>query len=81
MDVDQSKLTQSKLNQPREKWIRKRTSVKLKNVAANHRANDVICKEGLPQKLTARFMYGPLDMITLTGKFTPFRNFIFVYIW
>lgn len=54
--------------QPREKWIRKRTSVKLKNVAANHRANDVIVREGAPQVLIARFMYGPLDMITLTGE-------------
>ncbi|XP_049861390.1 protein retinal degeneration B isoform X3 [Schistocerca gregaria] len=53
---------------PREKWIKKRTSVKLKNVAANHRANDVIVKEGAPQILTARFMYGPLDMITLAGE-------------
>ncbi|KAF4523499.1 hypothetical protein B566_EDAN004570, partial [Ephemera danica] len=51
--------------QPREKWLRKRTSVKLKNVAANHRANDVIVKEGAQQVLTSRFMYGPLDMITL----------------
>ncbi|XP_025836899.1 protein retinal degeneration B isoform X2 [Agrilus planipennis] len=57
-----------KPGQPREKWMRKRTSVKLKNVAANHRANDVIVKEGASQTLTARFMYGPLDMITLTGE-------------
>lgn len=55
--------------QPREKWMRKRTSVKLKNVTANHRANDVIVKEGEPQKLAARFMYGPIDMITLAGKY------------
>uniref|UniRef100_A0ABI8AEJ8 DDHD domain-containing protein n=1 Tax=Felis catus TaxID=9685 RepID=A0ABI8AEJ8_FELCA len=27
---------------PREKWLRKRTQVKLRNVTANHRANDVI---------------------------------------
>ncbi|XP_055710958.1 protein retinal degeneration B isoform X3 [Phlebotomus papatasi] len=54
--------------QPREKWIKKRTSVKLKNVTANHRANDVLVKEGEPQKLLARFMYGPLDMITLAGE-------------
>lgn len=33
-------------SQPREKWIKKRTSVKLKNVTANHRANDVIVLEG-----------------------------------
>ncbi|XP_023026564.2 retinal degeneration B isoform X1 [Leptinotarsa decemlineata] len=57
-----------KPGQPREKWIRKRTSVKLKNVTANHRANDVIVREGAPQTLMARFMYGPLDMITLTGE-------------
>lgn len=54
--------------QPREKWMKKRTSVKLKNVNANHRANDVIVKEGAPQVLTARFMYGPLDVVTLTGE-------------
>lgn len=42
--------------------------MKLKNVAANHRANDVVVREGEPQKLSARFMYGPLDMITLTGE-------------
>lgn len=54
--------------QPREKWLRKRTSVKIKNVAANHRANDVIVKDGDPQVLTARFMYGPLDMVALSGE-------------
>ncbi|XP_073982579.1 retinal degeneration B isoform X1 [Rhodnius prolixus] len=55
-------------SQPREKWLRKRTSVKLKNVTSNHRANDVIVKEGARQVLTARFMYGPFDMITLAGE-------------
>ncbi|XP_041763782.1 protein retinal degeneration B isoform X1 [Anopheles merus] len=55
-------------SQPREKWNKKRTSVKLKNVAANHRANDVIVREGEPQRLVARFMYGPLDVITLAGE-------------
>ncbi|KAK9881590.1 hypothetical protein WA026_016461 [Henosepilachna vigintioctopunctata] len=60
--------TTFKPGQPREKWQRKRTSVKLKNVAANHRANDVIVKDGAPQLLIARFMYGPFDMITLTGE-------------
>ncbi|XP_024940264.1 protein retinal degeneration B isoform X4 [Cephus cinctus] len=54
--------------QPREKWNKKRTSVKLKNVAANHRANDVIVREGAAQILIARFMYGPIDMIALTGE-------------
>ncbi|KZC13276.1 Protein retinal degeneration B [Dufourea novaeangliae] len=54
--------------QPREKWNKKRTSVKLKNVAANHRANDVIVKEGSSQVLIARFMYSPIDVIALTGE-------------
>lgn len=40
----------------------------MQNVAANHRANDVIVREGAPQTLVARFMYGPLDMITLAGE-------------
>ncbi|CAG2119866.1 unnamed protein product, partial [Medioppia subpectinata] len=57
--------------QPREKWQKKRTSVKLKvsrNITANHRANDVIVKEGATQVITARFMYGPLDVVALTGE-------------
>ncbi|XP_070572390.1 membrane-associated phosphatidylinositol transfer protein 2-like isoform X2 [Ptychodera flava] len=54
--------------QPREKWQRRRTNVKLKNVSPNHRSNDVIITEDLPQTLSARFMYGPLDMVTLTGE-------------
>lgn len=55
-------------SQPREKWLKKRTSVKLKNMTANHRANDVIVKEGAPQVLTSRFVYGPLDMVTLANE-------------
>lgn len=51
-----------------EKWLKKRTSVKLKNITANHRANDILVKEGNPQVLNARFMYGPLDMVALTGE-------------
>ncbi|XP_064438629.1 membrane-associated phosphatidylinositol transfer protein 3 isoform X2 [Mirounga angustirostris] len=53
---------------PREKWLRKRTQVKLRNVTANHRANDVIAAEDGPQVLLGRFMYGPLDMVALTGE-------------
>lgn len=41
---------------------------KLQNVTANHRANDVIVREGAAQNLVATFKYGPLDMITLTGE-------------
>ncbi|KAH9393496.1 Membrane-associated phosphatidylinositol transfer protein 2 [Tyrophagus putrescentiae] len=57
-----------KPNQPREKWQRKRTSVKIKAHTANHRANDVIVKESMDQVITGRFAYGPLDMIALTGE-------------
>uniref|UniRef100_A0ABM5EMX5 Membrane-associated phosphatidylinositol transfer protein 3 n=1 Tax=Pogona vitticeps TaxID=103695 RepID=A0ABM5EMX5_9SAUR len=53
---------------PREKWLRKRTQVKLRNVTSNHRSNDVIAAEGGPQVLVGRFMYGPLDMVALTGE-------------
>ncbi|NWX19185.1 PITM1 protein, partial [Aegotheles bennettii] len=53
---------------PREKWQRKRTQVKIRNVAANHRASDVIVCEGKAQVLSGRFMYGPLDVVTLTGE-------------
>ncbi|KAJ4918100.1 hypothetical protein JOQ06_010014, partial [Pogonophryne albipinna] len=35
---------------------------------ANHRVNDVIATEDGPQTLVGRFMYGPLDMVTLTGE-------------
>uniref|UniRef100_A0A6Q2Y940 Membrane-associated phosphatidylinositol transfer protein 3 n=1 Tax=Esox lucius TaxID=8010 RepID=A0A6Q2Y940_ESOLU len=53
---------------PREKWLRRRTPVKLRNVTDNHRVNDVISTEEGPQTLVGRFMYGPLDMVTLTGE-------------
>ena len=36
-------------NQAREKWLKKRTSVKIRNGAANHRGNDVIAAEGRDQ--------------------------------
>nr|XP_033809836.1 membrane-associated phosphatidylinositol transfer protein 2 isoform X5 [Geotrypetes seraphini] len=55
-------------SKPREKWLRKRTHVKLRNVAANHRVNDAVGNEDELQTLTGRFMYGPLDMVTLTGE-------------
>ena len=38
-----------------------------RNGAANHRANDVLVREGMPQVLSARFSYGPLDMAALSG--------------
>lgn len=38
------------------------------NVTANHRVHDIIATEDGPQTLVGRFMYGPLDMVTLTGE-------------
>ncbi|KAF3850788.1 hypothetical protein F7725_012560 [Dissostichus mawsoni] len=38
------------------------------NVTANHRVNDAVFTEDLQQVLTGRFMYGPLDMVTLAGE-------------
>lgn len=43
-------------------------SFNLQNVTANHRVNDVIATEDGHQTLVGRFMYGPLDMVTLTGE-------------
>lgn len=37
-------------------------------MTANHRASDGVFTEDGAQTLTARFMYGPLDMVTLTGE-------------
>ncbi|XP_023232949.1 protein retinal degeneration B-like, partial [Centruroides sculpturatus] len=64
----EKEIPRSQSSTVREKWLKKRTSVKLKNITANHRANDVLVKEGNPQVLNARFMYGPLDMVALTGE-------------
>jgi hypothetical protein len=55
-------------NQPREKWLKKRTSVKIKNCSANHRGNDVIVGEGMDQVLVCKFAYGPLDVVALSGE-------------
>ena len=47
---------------------------------ANHRANDWVTLEGVDQCVSARFMYGPLDMVSLSHEkvrdlsFSPFVN-------
>ena len=38
------------------------------NLNANHRANDWVILEGVDQCLSARFMYGPLDMVSLSNE-------------
>ncbi|XP_043385126.1 membrane-associated phosphatidylinositol transfer protein 2 isoform X11 [Chelonia mydas] len=68
LELDGKEVSVFTPSKPREKWLRKRTHVKLRNVTANHRINDAIANEDGPQTLTGRFMYGPLDMVTLTGE-------------
>ncbi|XP_074868873.1 membrane-associated phosphatidylinositol transfer protein 2 isoform X5 [Carettochelys insculpta] len=68
LELDGKEVSVFTPSKPREKWLRKRTHVKLRNVTANHRINDAIANEDGPQTLTGRFMYGPLDMVTLAGE-------------
>ncbi|XP_053136103.1 membrane-associated phosphatidylinositol transfer protein 2 isoform X6 [Hemicordylus capensis] len=68
LELDGKEVSVFTPSKPREKWLRKRTHVKLRNVTANHRINDAIVNEDGPQMLAGRFMYGPLDMVTLTGE-------------
>ncbi|XP_041916357.1 membrane-associated phosphatidylinositol transfer protein 2-like isoform X2 [Alosa sapidissima] len=68
LELDGKEVTEFTPSKPREKWLRKRTHVKIRNVTANHRVNDAVFTEDGPQVVTGRFMYGPLDMVTLTGE-------------
>uniref|UniRef100_A0A5F9C4A2 Phosphatidylinositol transfer protein membrane associated 2 n=1 Tax=Oryctolagus cuniculus TaxID=9986 RepID=A0A5F9C4A2_RABIT len=68
LELDGKEVSVFTPSKPREKWQRRRTHVKLRNVAANHRINDAVANEDGPQVVTGRFMYGPLDMVTLTGE-------------
>ncbi|XP_049625146.1 membrane-associated phosphatidylinositol transfer protein 2 isoform X3 [Suncus etruscus] len=68
LDLDGKEVSVFSPSKPREKWQRRRTHVKLRNVTANHRVNDALANEDGPQVLMGRFMYGPLDMVTLTGE-------------
>ncbi|KAA0704249.1 Membrane-associated phosphatidylinositol transfer protein 2 [Triplophysa tibetana] len=68
LELDGKEVSEFTPSKPREKWMRKRTHVKIRNVTANHRVNDAVFTEEGPQVVTGRFMYGPLDMVTLTGE-------------
>uniref|UniRef100_A0A3Q3GP49 Phosphatidylinositol transfer protein membrane associated 2 n=1 Tax=Kryptolebias marmoratus TaxID=37003 RepID=A0A3Q3GP49_KRYMA len=68
LELDGKEVSEFTPSKPREKWLRKRTHVKIRNVTANHRVNDAVFTEGDPQLITGRFMYGPLDMVTLAGE-------------
>ncbi|XP_031611178.1 membrane-associated phosphatidylinositol transfer protein 2 isoform X2 [Oreochromis aureus] len=68
LELDGKEVSEFTPSKPREKWLRKRTHVKIRNVTANHRVNDAVFIEDGQQVLTGRFMYGPLDMVTLAGE-------------
>ncbi|XP_048100485.1 membrane-associated phosphatidylinositol transfer protein 2-like [Alosa alosa] len=68
LELDGREVSEFTPSKPREKWQRKRTHVKIRNVSANHRVHDAVFAEDGQQVVTGRFMYGPLDMVTLTGE-------------
>uniref|UniRef100_A0A672L0B3 Phosphatidylinositol transfer protein membrane associated 2 n=1 Tax=Sinocyclocheilus grahami TaxID=75366 RepID=A0A672L0B3_SINGR len=68
LELDGKEVSEFTPSKPREKWMRKRTHVKIRNVTANHRVNDAVFTEDGNQVVMGRFMYGPLDMVTLTGE-------------
>ncbi|XP_058850499.1 membrane-associated phosphatidylinositol transfer protein 2-like isoform X10 [Acipenser ruthenus] len=68
LELDGKEVSEFSPSKPREKWLRKRTHVKIRNVTANHRVNDAVFTEDGQQVVNGRFMYGPLDMVTLTGE-------------
>ncbi|KAA0203355.1 hypothetical protein HAZT_HAZT000731 [Hyalella azteca] len=50
------------------RWCACNVSLVQVNVTSNHRGNDVLVRCGAPQTINARFMYGPLDMVALSGE-------------
>ncbi|XP_054905196.1 membrane-associated phosphatidylinositol transfer protein 2-like isoform X6 [Poeciliopsis prolifica] len=68
LELDGKEVSEFTPSKPREKWLRKRTHVKIRNVTANHRVNDAVFPEDSQQVIAGRFMYGPLDMVTLAGE-------------
>uniref|UniRef100_A0A4W4F7M9 DDHD domain-containing protein n=1 Tax=Electrophorus electricus TaxID=8005 RepID=A0A4W4F7M9_ELEEL len=68
LELDGKEVSEFTPSKPREKWLRKRTHVKIRNVTANHRVNDTVFTEDAQKVVLGRFMYGPLDMVTLAGE-------------
>ncbi|CAF1119442.1 unnamed protein product [Rotaria sordida] len=54
--------------QPTERWLHRTTAVKIRNLAPNHRANDIIIVDAKPQTIHAKFHYGPIDMVCLANE-------------
>uniref|UniRef100_A0A0N4ZNB4 DDHD domain-containing protein n=1 Tax=Parastrongyloides trichosuri TaxID=131310 RepID=A0A0N4ZNB4_PARTI len=61
-------LSITSLDLPKQQWSRRRTKYKVANLVANHRGNDVICIEGKDQCISARFCYGPMDLVALSRE-------------
>nr|CAD2140046.1 unnamed protein product [Meloidogyne enterolobii] len=50
-------------------WNRRRTRFKVANLAANHRANDLlVVADAEEQIVNARFCYGPMDLVALSQE-------------
>ncbi|KAF6729725.1 Membrane-associated phosphatidylinositol transfer protein 2 [Oryzias melastigma] len=48
LELDGKEVSEFTPSKPREKWLRKRTHVKIRNVTANHRVNDAVFHRGQP---------------------------------
>uniref|UniRef100_A0A1I8AXN9 DDHD domain-containing protein n=1 Tax=Meloidogyne hapla TaxID=6305 RepID=A0A1I8AXN9_MELHA len=58
-----------KFQMPLSIWNRRRTRFKVANLAANHRANDLlVVADAEEQIVNARFCYGPMDLVALSQE-------------
>ncbi|CAL2037074.1 unnamed protein product [Caenorhabditis brenneri] len=53
---------------PTMHWKRRRTRFKIGNLSANHRANDILVTAGMDLTVTAKFCYGPMDLVSLSRE-------------
>ena len=67
-ETDLHSPTPSTSNNQTEKWLRRRTKLKVNNLNPNHRCFDTIYLEGQEQEINAKFFYGPLDALSLVGE-------------
>ncbi|KAL5263758.1 hypothetical protein ACHWQZ_G004975 [Mnemiopsis leidyi] len=67
-ETDLHSPTPSTSNSQTEKWLRRRTKLKVNNLNPNHRCFDTIYLEGQEQEIIAKFFYGPLDALSLVGE-------------
>uniref|UniRef100_A0A0K0F6Q5 DDHD domain-containing protein n=1 Tax=Strongyloides venezuelensis TaxID=75913 RepID=A0A0K0F6Q5_STRVS len=67
-NITHSTIPTVSLELPKQQWTRKRTKFKVANLIANHRGNDIVCIEGKDQCVSARFSYGPMDLVALSRE-------------